>query len=157
MKVANVTGVGIAVFDGGKISYLKAYGQSDTETGLQLTPDSVMPAASMSKAAFATVVMQLVQSGILDLDLPIQRYLPKPLPEYEKYADLQGDDRYKKLTLRILLSHTSGFPNWRWFEDDRKHERQIPAKSAERGGIDYLPRLPRGGAVAGLLARVVGF
>ena len=120
MKVANVTGVGIAVFDGGKISYLKAYGQSDTETGLQLTPDSVMPAASMSKAAFATVVMQLVQSGILDLDLPIQRYLPKPLPEYEKYADLQGDDRYKKLTLRILLSHTSGFPNWRWFEDDRK-------------------------------------
>jgi CubicO group peptidase (beta-lactamase class C family) len=46
--------------------------------------------------------------------------LRKPLPEYEKYADLQGDDRYKKLTLRILLSHTSGFPNWRWFEDDRK-------------------------------------
>ncbi len=56
-----------------------------------------MPAASMSKAAFATVVMRLVQNGILDLDLPIQQYLPKPLPEYEKYADLQGDDRYKKL------------------------------------------------------------
>jgi CubicO group peptidase (beta-lactamase class C family) len=79
-----------------------------------------MPAASLSKAAFATVVMHLVQNGVLDLDLPIQRYLPKPLPEYEKYADLQGDDRYKKLTLRILLSHTSGFPNWRWFEDDHK-------------------------------------
>ena len=61
-----------------------------------------------------------MQKGVLDLDLPIQQYLPKPLPEYEKYADLQGDDRYKKLTLRILLSHTSGFPNFRWFEDDKK-------------------------------------
>ena len=120
MKGANVTGVGIAVFHNGKISYIKAYGQSDTEKGLALTPGSVMPGASMSKAAFATVVMQLVQKGVLDLDLPIQRYLPKPLPEYGKYADLQGDDRYTELTLRILLSHTSGFPNFRWFEDDKK-------------------------------------
>lgn len=116
----HVTGVGIAIFHNGKISYLKAYGQRDTEKGLPLTVDTVMPAASLSKAAFATLVMELVQKGVLDLDLPIQRYLPKPLPEYEKYADLEGDDRYKKLTLRILLSHTSGFPNWRWFEDDHK-------------------------------------
>jgi len=120
MKDANVTGVGIAVFHDGKITYLKTYGQSDTEKGLVLTPDTVMPAASMTKAAFATEVMLLVQKGVLDLDVSIQRYLPKPLPEYEKYADLQGDDRYKKLTLRILLSHTSGFPNFRWFEDDQK-------------------------------------
>jgi CubicO group peptidase (beta-lactamase class C family) len=120
MKDANVTGVGIAVFHDGKITYLKTYGQSDTEKGLALTPDTVMPAASMTKAAFATEVMQLVQKGILDLDVPIQRYLPKPLLEYEKYADLQGDDRYKNLTLRMLLSHTSGFPNFRWFEDDKK-------------------------------------
>ena len=120
MKSANVTGVGIAVFHNGKIFYIKAYGQRDTEKGLALAPDSVMPGASMTKAAFATEVMKLVQKGVLDLDVPIQRYLPKPLPEYEKYADLQGDDRYKKLTLRILLSHTSGFPNFRWFEDDKK-------------------------------------
>lgn len=120
MKAASVTGVGIAVFHDGRIAYIKAYGESDTEKSLPLTPDSVMPAASMSKAAFATVVMLLVQTGVLDLDRPIQQYLPEPLPEYEKYADLLADDRYKKFTLRILLSHTSGFPNWRWFEDDRK-------------------------------------
>jgi CubicO group peptidase (beta-lactamase class C family) len=120
MKDDNVTGVGIAVFHDGKISYLKSYGQSDTEKGLALTPDTVMPAASMTKAAFAVEVMLLVQKGVLDLDVPIQQYLPKPLPAYEKYANLQGDDRYKKLTLRMLLSHTSGFPNFRWFEDDKK-------------------------------------
>jgi CubicO group peptidase (beta-lactamase class C family) len=120
MQAAHVTGAGVALFHRGKIAYLKAYGLRDTESGLPLTPDSVMTSASLSKAAFATLVMRLVQEGKLDLDKPIYQYLPEPLPEYPHYADLQGDDRYKKLTLRILLSHTSGFPNWRAFEDERK-------------------------------------
>jgi CubicO group peptidase (beta-lactamase class C family) len=79
-----------------------------------------MTSASLSKAAFASVVMLLVQEHVLDLDKPIVQYLPKPLPDYPRYADLRDDDRYKKLTLRILLSHTSGFANWRAFEDNRK-------------------------------------
>ena len=120
MQAAHVTGCGIATFHDGKIAYLKAYGLRDVEKRLPLTPDSVMTSASLSKAAFAVVVMRLVQDGMLDLDKPIFQYLPKPLYEYPSYADLQGDERYKKLTLRILLSHTSGFPNWRAFEDDRK-------------------------------------
>jgi CubicO group peptidase (beta-lactamase class C family) len=120
MEAAHVTGVGIAIFRGGQSVYIKAYGLRDVEKNLPLTPDSVMTSASLSKAAFATVVMNLVQKGVLDLNKPIYQYLPKPLPDYPKYADLRGDDRYKKLTLRILLCHTSGFPNWRAFEDDRK-------------------------------------
>lgn len=120
MRAAHVTGVGIAIFQGGKMTYLHAYGLRDVEKRLPLTPDSVMTSASLSKAAFATMVMRLVESSVLDLDKPIYRYLPKPLPAYPRYADLQEDDRYKKLTLRTLLSHTSGFPNWRAFEDDRK-------------------------------------
>jgi CubicO group peptidase (beta-lactamase class C family) len=120
MDSAHVTGVGIAIFHDGRIDYLHAYGMRDTEKGLPLTPDSVMTSASLSKAAFATLVMRLTQEHVLDLDKPIYQYLPKPLPAYPRYADLEGDERYKKLTLRILLSHTSGFPNWRAFEDDRQ-------------------------------------
>lgn len=120
MEAAHVTGAGIAIFHGGQVAYLKTYGLRDVEKGLPLTPNSVMTSASLSKAAFATLVMRLVQRGVLDLDKPIYQYLPKPLPEYPRYADLQGDDQAKKLTLRMLLSHTSGFPNWRAFEDDRK-------------------------------------
>lgn len=120
MEAAHVTGAGIAVFHDGKIAYVKAYGYRDTERRLPLTTNSVMTAASLSKSAFASVVMNLVQGRAIDLDKPIHKYLPKPLPEYPGYADLQGDDRYKKLTLRILLSHTSGFPNLRAFEEDRK-------------------------------------
>ncbi len=118
LEAAHVTGAGIAVFEDGRIAYLKAYGLRDTEKRLRLTPDSVMTSASLSKAAFATVVLRLVQQHKLDLDKPVYQYLPKPLPEYPQYADLSGDVRYKKITLRMLLSHTSGFPNWRAFEDD---------------------------------------
>src|SRR5215471_6377046 len=113
MDAAHVTGAGLAVFHAGQIAYLKTYGARDTETHSPLTPDSVMTAASLSKSAFASVVMRLEQDGTIDLDKPIVQYLPKPLPEYPGYADLAGDERYKKLTLRILLSHTSGFPNLR--------------------------------------------
>jgi CubicO group peptidase (beta-lactamase class C family) len=120
MQSAHVTGAGIAIFHNGRIAYIKAYGLRDTEKNLPLTSDSVMTSASLSKAAFAAVVMRLVQKGALDLDKPIAQYLPTPLPDYPQYADLAGDPRWRKLTLRILLSHTSGFPNWRAFDDDRK-------------------------------------
>ncbi len=120
MKAAEVPGTAIAIFHHGKIAYLKAYGFRDKEKNLPLTVDSVMYAASFSKSVFAYMVMQLVQQGVLDLDKPVYEYLPRPLPEYPKYADLAGDERYKRITARMLLDHTSGFPNWRWIEDDRK-------------------------------------
>jgi CubicO group peptidase (beta-lactamase class C family) len=56
----------------------------------------------------------------LSLDKPIEQYLPKPLPEYPQYKDLASDPRYKRITARMLLSHTSGFANYRAYEDDRK-------------------------------------
>jgi CubicO group peptidase (beta-lactamase class C family) len=120
MKAAEVTGAGIAIFNDGKIAYLKAYGFRDTEKSLPLTVDSVMTAASFSKVAFAYLVMQLVEEGKLDLDKPVYQYFPKPLPEYPSYRDLANDPRYKKITARMLHSHTSGFPNFRWINDDKK-------------------------------------
>jgi CubicO group peptidase (beta-lactamase class C family) len=120
IQAAHVTGAGLALFREGKVVYLKGFGMRDTEKGLPLTPDSVMTAASLTKSAFATVVMRLVQAGKLDLDRPIDQYLGKPLAEFPHYADLKGDERASKLTLRILLSHTSGFANFRSLEDDHK-------------------------------------
>jgi CubicO group peptidase (beta-lactamase class C family) len=120
MKAAEVTGVGVAIFNDGKVTYSKAYGLRDKDQNLPLTVASVMSAASFSKAAFGYMVMQLVDHGVLDLDKPIYQYLPKPLPEYPNYMDLANDTRYKRMTARMLLSHTSGFPNWRAFEDDHK-------------------------------------
>ena len=120
MHAARVTGIGIAILNEGKIAYLKAYGFRDKEKSLPLTTDSVMTAASLSKSTFACLVMQLVEEKVIDLDKPVYQYLPKPLPEYENYKDLAGDSRYKKITARMLLSHTSGFANWRRFAEDGK-------------------------------------
>lgn len=120
MKSANATGAGISIFNRGKLVYLKAYGFRDVAKNLPLTPDSVMTAASLSKAAFAVMVMSLVDQHIIDLDKPVYEYLPKPLPNYPRYADLAGDPRYKQITTRMLLDHTSGFPNWRRFTEDKK-------------------------------------
>ena len=120
MEAAHVTGVGIAILSGGRVMYLKAYGVRDAKKQLPLTPDSVMTAASLTKAAFAAMVMQLIQERLIDLDKPVYEYLPKPLPEYDAYKDLAGDPRYRQITMRMLLDHTSGFPNWRWLADDKK-------------------------------------
>src|SRR5262245_14591571 len=120
IQAAHVTGAGVALFHHGAVVYLKAYGLRDVEKHLPLTPDSVMTAASLTKPAFATVVMRLVEGGALDLDKPIEQYLGKPLAHFAPYADLKGDLRTARLTLPILLDHTTGFANFRGLEDEHK-------------------------------------
>ena len=120
MRAAEVTGAGIAMFDRGELVLLKGYGWRDAEKQLPMTANTVFSAASLGKPAFAYLVMQLVAEGRLDLDKPIHEYLPKPLFQYPAYSDLAGDPRADRITARMLLDHTSGFANWRAFEDDRK-------------------------------------
>jgi len=120
MQAAQVTGTGIAIIDGGKIAYLKAYGFRDKEKQLPLTEQSVMAAASLTKSAVAYLVMQLVEQGRINLDTPVTELLPKPLAEYPEYRDLASDPRHLKITPRMLLSHTSGFPNFRQLNRDGK-------------------------------------
>jgi|ERR1051326_77164 CubicO group peptidase (beta-lactamase class C family) len=120
MRAAEVTGVGIAILNDGNVAYLKTYGVRDKDKSLPLTADSVMTGASFTKAAFAYMVMQLVQEKILDLDKPVYQYLTKPLADYPEYQYLANDTRYKKITSRMLLSHTSGLANLRFLEPDRK-------------------------------------
>ena len=119
-KAAEVPGAAIAMLNRNQVVYERAYGYRDTEKELPLTADSVMSAASFTKVAFAYMVMQLVKEGRLELDTPVYQYLPKPLPAYPDYVDLKDDPRYRRITARMLLSHTSGFPNLRAFEDDHK-------------------------------------
>jgi CubicO group peptidase (beta-lactamase class C family) len=120
LDAAHITGAGIVVFNDGEIVFEKAYGLRDTQAAQPLTPDSVLTAASLTKPAFAYLVMQLVDDGALDLDKPVEQYLPRPLPEYPAYRDLADDPRYRTITARMLLDHTSGLPNWRWLEGDKK-------------------------------------
>jgi CubicO group peptidase (beta-lactamase class C family) len=118
MREARVPGLALAVIEGGRVTHLKAYGLRDVEKNLPLTTNTVMYGASLTKGAFAYAVMTLVDEGKLDLDRPIADYLPRPLPDYEKYADLAGDERWRRLTARLLLSHRAGFANFRFYTPD---------------------------------------
>ena len=115
MQAAHVPGLALAVIENGKIVHLHAYGQRDVEKQLPLTVDTVMYAASITKAAFTYATLSLVDQGKLDLDSSIAKLLPKPLPDYDKYADLADDPRWRAITPRMLLTHRAAFPNFRYF------------------------------------------
>ncbi len=120
MAKGQVPGLALAFIEDGRTVYVRAYGLRNVERGLPLETDTIMYAASLTKLAFAYMVMQLVDERILDLDRPVATYLQKPLPDYPKYAELANDPRWKLLTMRMLLDHTPGFPNFRFLNPDQK-------------------------------------
>ena len=120
MDSAKVAGLAVALLEDNRVRYLHTYGYRNVEAKAPLEPNTAMYAASFSKAVFAYLVMQLVQEKLVDLDRPLYQYLPKPIPDYDPYRDLAGDERWKLLTARMALTHTTGLPNWRWIEDDKK-------------------------------------
>jgi len=119
-REANVHGLTISIVTKDSILFQKAYGSRNLKGKLPLEMSNNFYAASLSKPVFAFIVMKLVDAGVIDLDKPLVEYLDKPLPSYtfketyEGYQDLEGDERYKKITARMCLSHTTGFPNWRY-------------------------------------------
>ncbi len=108
-----VTGAQIALLHNGRTVWTYAYGLRDVEHHLPMTPDTYIWAASITKSVFATWVMTLVEQRRLDLDKPIADYMPGGLSGY--YHDttlLTADPRYRKITPRMLLSHTSSLCNY---------------------------------------------
>lgn len=128
MAREQVQGLALAVIDDGRIVKQAAYGWRNAERRLPLQTDTVMYGASLTKTVFALLVLQLAQEGRLDLDAPLPALLPKPLPEYAlkrgggrfDFSALAGDERWRLLTPRILLTHSAGFANFRWLEPDER-------------------------------------
>jgi len=120
MQQRGVVGLAVARIEAGEVQQVWALGQRSRERAEALAPETVLYAASLTKLAFAWMVLQLVDEGRLDLDAPLPRLLPRPLPEYAEWSDLAGDARWQRLTPRLLLSHQSGLPNWRWIASDQR-------------------------------------
>jgi CubicO group peptidase (beta-lactamase class C family) len=105
LKESSVPGLSLALIRDGKTYWVQGFGVRDAKTSQPVTDDTIFEAASLSKPVFAYGVFKLVDQGKLDLDAPLTRYLPKPY--------IEGDARLEKITARIVLSHRTGFPNWR--------------------------------------------
>lgn len=127
VKAAEVHGLAVTIFNDSKPVYQNAFGYKNSLTQQPIKGNTNFYGASLSKAVFAVLVMKLVEEGTLDLDKPLQTYLPRPIYTYkpltkwhDDYSDLKDDSLYTQITARMCLAHTSGFPNWRWFEPDKK-------------------------------------
>jgi CubicO group peptidase (beta-lactamase class C family) len=107
-----IPGVSLALIKDGKLVYHKTYGVRNTMTGDKVDSNTLFEAASITKPVFAFAVQRLAERGIIDLDKPLWLYLP--------YPDIEYDERYKLMTAKHVLTHRTGFPNWRWMNEDGK-------------------------------------
>ena len=105
MAIYNVPGVSIVGIENREIAWNKQYGVLRAGSEKKVDRNTIFEACSMSKPVLAYLALKLVEQGKLDLDRPLVQYLDKP------YLDDQP--LHKRITARIVLSHTTGFPNWR--------------------------------------------
>ena len=112
MNEMSIPGLSLAIINEGKVVYHATKGYADLKEEQLVTDKTLFEAASTSKPLFAYLIMFLVEEGRLDLDKPLYEYLTVNARSNYSY-----DTRYKKITARMVLSHTTGFPNWRGDSD----------------------------------------
>jgi CubicO group peptidase (beta-lactamase class C family) len=120
----DIPGLGVGLINEGQIVYARGYGVQSLATGVPVTPESLFCVASIAKCFVACAIMQLVEQGMLRLDTPLVEYLP----------DFELDDpHYQEMTLRQILSHTSGMPDMDEIEYDQlvihpEYDEEAPAR-----------------------------
>src|SRR5262245_54082163 len=105
MEEAKVPGLSIAIIKDGKLFWRGAFGVKESGSKELVDNDTLFEAASVSKTVFAYAVMKLCEKGVMNLDTPLTKYTT------ERF--LEGDPRLDLITARHVLSHRTGFQNWR--------------------------------------------
>jgi len=103
LELASVPGLGLGVVEEGRM-WTRGFGRAVEDPAQPASPETVFEGASLGKPLFAYAVLRLVDAKVLDLDRPLYQYLP--LPEAKSA-------RMTRVTVRQVLSHTTGLPNWR--------------------------------------------
>ena len=134
MALANVPGVAVAYVEKGRVTWSGDFGVKNADTREKAGPDTVWPVGSLSKPVFAFAVMNLVDSGRLDLDRPLVNYVPGDL--------IKDEPRAKLITARHALSHSTGLQNWRFQTGQTLQMAFSPGErfSYSGEGIYYLQR-----------------
>jgi CubicO group peptidase (beta-lactamase class C family) len=128
LRAEEVPGAAVALIRDGKVVWTEGYGVANAITGEPVTPDTLFEVASNSKVVTAYVALRLVDQGVLSLDEPLNAYLPEPWLHPSEYQD--------EITLRHVLSHTSGLGHG----TGEKDVRFVPGSgySYSAGGYLYL-------------------
>jgi CubicO group peptidase (beta-lactamase class C family) len=101
MQEMRIPGAALGIVKGDEIVHLEGFGNAD-DSGREVTPQTPFKIGSTSKSFTALAIMQLVEEGKVDLDAPVQRYIP-----WFRVADPEAS---KRITVRHLLNQTSGIP-----------------------------------------------
>jgi CubicO group peptidase (beta-lactamase class C family) len=123
----DIPGLAVGLVQSDEIVYAKGFGVQNLETKTPVTLDSIFCIASISKCFVATAIMQLVERGQIDLDTPLTQYLP--------YFQLD-DERYRKITVRQILSHTSGMPDL----DEAEYDELVAQPEWDDGAAERFVR-----------------
>ncbi|MGC4034814.1 MAG: serine hydrolase [Chitinophagaceae bacterium] len=132
-KYYGVPGVSLALIKDGQLVYHKTYGVKNTFTKEPVDSNTLFEAASVTKPVFSLAVQKLAERGVIDLDKPLYLYLP--------YPDIAYDERYKLMTARHVLTHRTGFPNWRYMNPDGRLDLKFTPGTAYNysgEGFEYL-------------------
>lgn len=133
-QLFDAPGIAFGMIKNDTIVYADAHGVKSLDTKEPLTTSSIFHMASVSKPFVATAIVQLMEQGKIDLDEKLTHYLP-----YFKMAD----ERYKDITIKHMLTHTSGIPNINDYEwdkpeyDDGAVERYTRSQKAFK--LDFTP------------------
>jgi CubicO group peptidase (beta-lactamase class C family) len=104
LKTSGIPGLSIAVIGEGQVVWSGAFGTIGDPARTRVDAGTIFEAASLSKPVFAYLVLRLADRGVIDLD--------RPLSEMIEYPRLPSDERARRITARMVLSHASGLPNW---------------------------------------------
>jgi CubicO group peptidase (beta-lactamase class C family) len=129
----NVPTLGIGVINNGKLQEVKVFGE--LKKGVAAPYNTIWNVASLTKPVTAIVTLKLVSEGKWNLDEPLYKYWTDP--------DIANDPNTKLLTTRIILSHQTGFPNWRFMNESGKLDFKFkPGTKYQYSGegLEYLRR-----------------
>ncbi|MEL6253260.1 MAG: serine hydrolase domain-containing protein [Bacteroidota bacterium] len=110
MEEANVPNMAIASIESGQLGEFRILGK--LPDGSEAQEDAIFDVASLTKSITTYICLKYVSKGKWDLDEPLATYFTDP--------DVKDDPRSKRLTSRHVLSHQSGFPNWRYMDEEKK-------------------------------------
>lgn len=139
MTEYQVPGVAITLIRDHKIVASRYFGVADAADGTKVDRLTVFEVCSMSKPVFAFLALDLIDQGKLSLDQPLSEILPETfIAEHAEYA--------AEITARMVLSHTSGLPNWRKSGEERDSPLPVYFKPGTKfnysgEGIFYLQRV----------------
>jgi CubicO group peptidase (beta-lactamase class C family) len=134
LKQKNIPALGIGYIEDGKIKQVNVFGE--LEKGRKALKNTIWNVASLTKPIVTLTTLKLINNGDWDLDEPIYHYWIDP--------DIKNDDRHKILTTRHILSHQTGFSNWR-FTDEKSQKLTFhfePGKQYQYSGegFEYLKK-----------------